>query len=183
MYKNIIIIPALNPPEQLVSYVIELINKGFESIILVDDGSDENKQKIFDELNGFDEVIIFRHVTNLGKGRSLKDVFNYILMHRKDMIKGVITVDADGQHMIEDIIKLHNMLEMQKEPALILGTRDFDKKVVPFKSRYGNKFTSFVFRILYGVKVDDTQTGLRAISIDYIYINIVYWAEKVLNMR
>lgn len=169
MYQNTIIIPALNPPEQLISYVTELINKGFDRILLIDDGSDENKRYIFDSLNRFDEVTIFRHGVNLGKGRSLKNAFNYILAYWEDSAKGVITVDSDGQHTIEDIIKLHNMLEIQKEPVLILGTRDFDEREIPFKSRYGNKVTSLVFRILYGIKIDDTQTGLRAISKEYLY--------------
>lgn len=48
-------------------------------------------------------------------------------------------------------------------PSLILGTRDSNGKEVPFKSRYGNKLTGLVFHFLYGVRICDTQTGLRMI--------------------
>ncbi len=44
---------------------------------------------------------------------------------------------------------------------LVLGSRQFTGKV-PFKSRAGNAITRFVFALSTGVKVFDTQTGLRA---------------------
>ena len=45
--KSIIVIPALNPPEQFVSYVDELIASGAEHLLLVDDGSSPAKKAIF----------------------------------------------------------------------------------------------------------------------------------------
>jgi len=45
--------------------------------------------------------------------------------------------------------------------SMILGVRDFDAENVPPKSRFGNRCTSFVFRTFCGLKVSDTQTGLR----------------------
>jgi putative flippase GtrA len=46
---------------------------------------------------------------------------------------------------------------------LILGSRNFSEKNVPFKSRWGNRITSFVFFISVARKCSDTQTGLRGI--------------------
>lgn len=169
MYQNTIIIPAFNPPEYLISYIAELIDNGFDSILLIDDGSRRDKQHIFDSLSKYDEVTVLKHAVNLGKGRALKNAFNHILVYYEDTNQGVITVDSDGQHTIEDIINIQNILKMQVEPALILGTRNFDEEGVPFKSKYGNKITSFVFRMLYGIKITDTQTGLRAIPKEYLY--------------
>mgnify|MGYP000532777270 CR=1 FL=1 len=54
---------------------------------------------------------------------------------------GVITVDSDGQHTVEDVVALQNELNRQTAPALLLGMRDFDDLNAPFKSRYGNKIT------------------------------------------
>lgn len=45
-----------------------------------------------------------------------------------------------------------------------MGTRNFNEPQVPFKSRNGNKITTEVFRLFYGKRINDTQTGLRAIS-------------------
>jgi putative flippase GtrA len=51
---------------------------------------------------------------------------------------------------------------------MALGTRDFNEEQVPFKSRYGNNITKFAFRALCGIKISDTQTGLRAIPERYL---------------
>lgn len=73
-----------------------------------------------------------------------------------------MTLDADGQHSIDDVIKVTGAAEKNKD-ALILGTRGFDTDV-PVKSRLGNDITRCVFSFVTGVKVQDTQTGLRAFS-------------------
>ena len=39
---------------------------------------------------------------------------------------------------------------------------------VPEKSSFGNKITSSVFKILYGIKITDTQTGLRGIPLKLV---------------
>ena len=75
--------------------------------------------------------------------------------------KGVVTADADGQHITEDIVKIANKLN-QDESALILGVRNFEKGV-PFKSRFGNKLTRVLLKIFHGIDICDTQTGLRGI--------------------
>lgn len=169
MYENIIIIPALNPPKSLIEYVEMLIDKGFEHILLIDDGSDDESKDIFQILADKKEVVVLKHAVNLGKGRALKNAFNYVLsMWKDDKIRGVITVDSDGQHTVEDVINIQNELAAQKFPKLILGTRDFDSESVPPKSRYGNKITSKVFQLLYGTKISDTQTGLRGIPKEYL---------------
>ena len=170
MYKNIVIIPALNPPGQrLKEYVSSLIEYGCERILIVDDGSAAEYKEIFSCLETYDAVRVFRHAVNLGKGRALKNAFNYAFTEwGMEDCSGVITVDSDGQHTIEDVIALQKELDLQTVPALLLGTRDFDDPNVPFKSRYGNKITSGIFKLLYGVKLGDTQTGLRAIPKEYM---------------
>ena len=47
--------------------------------------------------------------------------------------------------------------------VLITGGRVFDNKNIPLRSRFGNKFTKIIFRLFSGVKINDTQTGLRGI--------------------
>lgn len=168
MYQNPVIIPALNPPERLIPYVKELIQRGMENILLVDDGSREEFRTIFDALELQKEVTILRHAVNLGKGRALKDAFNYVLLRWGKSACGVITADSDGQHTVDDVVRFQELLDAQTVPEVILGTRDFDEGSVPFKSCFGNKLTSVVFRLLYGVRVNDTQTGLRAIPMSFL---------------
>ena len=105
MFDNIVIlIPALNPDEKLISYTSELIAAGFSKILIVDDGSTKNKE-IFRKLKY--SCIILTHAINMGKGRALKTGINYILNnYTSDDIAGVITADSDGQHCVADTIKI-----------------------------------------------------------------------------
>lgn len=169
MKKCLIVVPTYNPSENLIQYTIDLINNGFNSILIIDDGSKKEAKFIFEELDMLEEVNIIKHSINLGKGRALKNAINYFLnYHTENDWDGMITVDSDGQHAIKDVNKLYTKL-IQSSNTICLGARDFDQANVPFKSKFGNKLTKKVFNLLYGKKVSDTQTGLRAISKDVIH--------------
>lgn len=161
-----ILIPSLNPDMRLIKYVEELIEIGFKKIIIVNDGSDNKYDKYFNELENIDECIILRHKENYGKGKALKTGFSYYLQNL-DNFKGIITADSDGQHLSTDTLKIANTL-IENQDSLILGTRNFNKKEVPFKSKYGNKITSVVFERKHKIKINDTQTGLRGIPNNFI---------------
>lgn len=156
-----IILPSFNPSEKIIDITKLLIKKGFNSIIIVDDGSDIDSKKYFNVLDKYEECRVIRHYKNYGKGRALKTAFNYYFNNFPNNI-GVITIDDDNQHSIDDIYNCAKQLLVHNN-KLILGCRNFNEKNIPFKSRMGNKITRFVFRVLCGIKVSDTQTGLRAI--------------------
>lgn len=161
--KTILIIPAYEPETTLIDYCSQLIEAGFDRLLVINDGSSKDYSPVFDTLEKMPACTILRHAVNLGKGRALKDAFNYFLnMPDCGDYCGVITVDSDGQHTVPDVLKLQKELASGRE-ALILGVRDFTSPNVPFKSRYGNRLTRFLFRLLHGIRLHDTQTGLRAI--------------------
>lgn len=164
MKKVALIIPSLNPDQKLIEYVKEAIKMGFKNIIIVNDGSSKEYDKFFNELSKYNECIVLKHATNLGKGRALKTAFQYYLNKFNDFT-GVVTADSDGQHSLKDTLKIANEIT---DNSLVLGMRNFNEKQVPFKSRYGNKITTFIFKTLYGKKINDTQTGLRGLSNDFI---------------
>ena len=109
MKKILILIPALNPPRQLIDYVKSLLDNGLNDILLVDDGSKEEFKEIFETIEKFPNanIKVFRHAKNLGKGRALKNAFNYFLtLPNLAEYSGVVTADSDGQHRVEDVIKM-----------------------------------------------------------------------------
>ena len=166
--KVTVLIPSLDPDEQLVHYVEGLIQGGITEIIIVDDGSSEESQRYFDIVRNMAGVTVLHHAINQGKGRALKTGFHYFLnTYRKSEMAGIITADADGQHCVEDTVKVAECLKNNAE-SLVLGTRNFKEENVPFKSRYGNQITTAVFSILYGKKIHDTQTGLRGIPYSFV---------------
>lgn len=153
------IVPSYNPDEKLLEVVNGLKGKGIYKIIIVDDGSaDKHYFKLISK-----DCEILTHEVNKGKGRAIKTAFSYYLDKYSNVCKGVVILDGDNQHAPDDVCKCCNLLLKDPE-MLVLGVRDFDEKNVPFKSRAGNKITSFVFKVLCGISISDTQTGLRAIG-------------------
>ena len=160
--KFAVILPSLNPTDKLCQVVHGLIEGGFGTIILVDDGSAEEFKAPFRLLDEFDQVTVLTHEVNRGKGAGLKTAFSYLINNRPD-IEGAVTADGDGQHLLKDIIACAEA-SANNIDALILGCRDFDMPHVPPRSKKGNKITASIFKTLCGVKISDTQTGLRAIG-------------------
>lgn len=163
-YNATVIVPSLNPDEKLRGVVDGLLAAGFDDIIVIDDGSAPEYKCNFPEPS--DKVTLLVHEVNRGKGAAMKTAFRYFL-ERDEKRAGVVTVDGDGQHRTEDVINCVNAM-MEGEPALVMGCRNFDLPHVPQRSRKGNKITSAVFRILFGMKLSDTQTGLRAIRTEHL---------------
>jgi len=159
-YKKVIpIIPSLDPDDKLINVINDLIDNGFNKIILINDGTKD--KTIFNELSKKDEVILLTHEVNRGKGAALKTSFSYYKDHLMNDYRGVICLDSDGQHLVSDAIKVSN--EMVKLDRFTLGTRLFNTYETPLRNKTGNRITSRVFKWFFKVYLKDTQTGLRAI--------------------
>ncbi len=155
-----VVLPSLDPDEKLLGVIDRLLEAGFDDIILVNDGSKQKNLHYFETAARYPQVHLLHHPENLGKGAALKTAFAWFLNNRADR-KGVVTVDGDGQHHPEDTKACaENML---RTGHLTLGVRDFKQKDVPWRSRCGNNITSGVFKFFVGMRISDTQTGLRAI--------------------
>ena len=167
MNNTVILIPSLNPDIKLVEYVERLHDSGFDKIIVVNDGSSAFYTPFFDKAAENGRCVVLTHDVNMGKGAALKTGMRYYLEHFSSKggsgaCCGIVTGDADGQHSIEDTLRLARRLENEQD-GLILGCRDFSGSNVPARSRFGNRTTSAVFKLTHGMWVSDTQTGLRAI--------------------
>lgn len=158
MKKISIIIPAYKPDEKLLRTLKALAEAGFSDLLIVNDGSGEDYAPIFAQAEAMEQVTLLTHPINRGKGAALKTALQYFLEHRPDYI-GAVTADADGQHTAEDIGRVAE--KMAETDRVVLGCRDFSGKDVPARSRFGNRFTSGTFRLFFGMKIADTQTGLR----------------------
>lgn len=153
-----ILIPAYQPGPELLEVVSGLLERGLTQIVVVDDGSDTACAPIFAALPP--EVRVVRHAINLGKGAALKTGMNQVLVDYPGA-PGIVTADADGQHAPEDIARVASALDPER---LVLGTRAFGCNV-PWRSRAGNRLSAIALRALVGERLDDTQTGLRAIPL------------------
>ena len=152
----VVVIPAWEPDERLLGLVGELVGCGFGGVVVVDDGS-VGSVSVFEGLGRLAGVRVVRHAGNRGKGRALKTGMG-VVMREMVGVRGVVTADADGQHTVGDIVRVAGALRGE----FVLGVRGF-RGDVPLRCRVGNVVTRAVFGLVTGVKVADTQTGLRGV--------------------
>lgn len=166
MKQTVLVIPSYEPDTRLIE-LIKSLKDYKDPIVIVDDGSGEKYQSIFNELSYIrKDLILLHHEVNKGKGRALKTAFEYILNNLKDST-GCITADSDGQHDCMSIMNVRESL-INNPNSLIMGVRSFDGDHIPWKSKAGNKITIKVLSFLTGIKVSDTQTGLRGIPLKFM---------------
>ena len=172
----IALIPAYEPDVRLLGTVRDLEKRGFD-IVIVDDGSGTDYAEIFHEASK--RATVLTHSENRGKGAALRTGISFISTHK---IQGgalngdgelaykirtvIVTVDADGQHLASDALRIARKAA-NREGCLVLGSRAFDEDV-PLRSQFGNTITRHVYHFATGVKVRDTQTGLRAFGEELI---------------
>lgn len=159
-----VIIPSYKPDGKLTDTLRGILAAGFEDIIVVDDGGGEEYARFFSEAEELGCTVL-RHEVNRGKGAALKTAFAFFAENRSEFA-GAVTADADGQHLPQDIAAAAR--EMKDTGKVVIGSRDFSDPKVPPRSRFGNKCTSLMFRLFIGMKLSDTQSGLRAIPEKYI---------------
>ncbi len=180
---NVILIPAYKPDEELLKLIDQLHSRHL-SILVVDDGSGEDYKKIFEKAS--EKAVVLHNSKNLGKGATLKHGMRELRNHYPDCTH-FITVDADGQHRIEDICKVHE--ELEKGASFVLTMRDLQGKI-PAKSKFGNLLSRWIYTLLTGHYFQDNQSGLRGFAVEHIdwmlkvagdkydyEINVLYYAD------
>lgn len=163
MFKDTItiLIPSFKPDYHLFKVCEELFSS-FKQILIIDDGSGEEYKDVFNKVNEFAKVI---HLdVNKGKGVALKEGFKQVLSYFPNT-KFVVSVDGDGQHKLNDIIRIASFAIEKNE--FVLGMRDFKGKI-PLRSRVGNDMSKFVQTNITYRYLKDNQCGLRAIPIELL---------------
>ena len=156
--KEVILIPSYEPDNRLVDLIDKIDRERFD-IVVVNDGSNKEYNKIFDKIK--DKVHLISYQDNQGKGYALKKGISYIKdKYQKDYL--IVTMDSDGQHTIEDAIKLCEYTKTHLN-TYVLGMRKRNEKT-PLRSRLGNSITKFVYSVVTHIDLYDTQTGLRAFT-------------------
>ena len=159
-----VLIPSLSPDEKLLSLLDDLRTAGFQHIVVINDGSAAEYDEYFIKAKEEYGCTVLTHAVNQGKGRALKTAFNYLLSECS-WCEAAVTVDSDGQHRIHDVRRVAE--ETLTHPdCLVMGCRDFSSKneYIPARSRFGNVTTSRVLNWFCGIRLSDTQTGLRGFS-------------------
>ena len=157
MNAVIVLIPAYEPGEALVELCRALVARPEVSgVLVIDDGSGTAYAEVFARAER-EGAVVRRYLPNRGKGHALKVGFR----EAQERFPGhvVVCADSDGQHAVDDIVRVAG--EVSAPDEMVLGGRRFTGEV-PARSRIGNTVTAWLFRVVTGIRVRDTQTGLRA---------------------
>ncbi len=155
--KVAVLIPAYQA-ESTVSDVIrgieELAHRQALSlpVWLVDDGSADETGKAAQAAG----ATVLKHRSNRGKGTALMTGFRALASVGFD---AVVTVDADGQHLAEEAVRLAQFPAPSQ--SLILGVRDLHRDGAPRNSRFSNSVSNRFLTWFSGKYLSDTQCGLR----------------------
>jgi glycosyltransferase involved in cell wall biosynthesis len=153
--KVFALIPALNA-ERTLGDVVRQAKEQIETVVVIDDGSTDRTGDVARE-NG---AIVIRHDVNRGKGASLKTGFKYAIDNGYD---GVITLDADGQHLPSEIPKILAGHVETGADLVIGGRAHLFGEMLP-RRRIANRFSAWSIAKCAGVRVTDSQSGFRFYS-------------------
>lgn len=153
--------PAYNE-SLIIDKTLESLTPYFKNIVVVNDGSSDD----LEEKLGQHKVTTLNHKINLGVGAAVQTGFQYIL--NQTNAKGVITFDADGQHLAADAVKF--AVEILKcDEEIIFGSRflGFEKNI-PALKRLVLKIVNKITNALTGVVLTDAHNGMKAFKIEAI---------------
>ena len=150
-------IPAYNE-EKNIALIITKLKKITDSIIVCDDGSSDLTGEIARELG----AIVISHPKNMGYGAAIRSLF---LKATELDLDGLITMDADGQHRIEDVNSVFKPIN-DEVADIVIGSRFLDKKSeeMPNYRKVGIKIITKVTNLSIKEKLTDSQSGFRAYS-------------------
>lgn len=156
--KIFVVLPAYNEEKTIAKVMEDLMKMGFE-VVVVDDGSKDNTYNIASNIiqennHGF----ICKHLLNRGLGAALRTGIAASLMEDPDVI---VTFDADGQHDPQDILNVSKPI-INGDADVVVGKRNF--REMPLSKKLGNQIMNLITLIFYGIKVNDSQSGLRAFN-------------------
>lgn len=160
-----LVIPALDPGRELPGLLARLRPDWAGPVVVVDDGSGRQAQAVFAAAGQLGATVL-HHGGNRGKGAALKTALRYCRTAWPGLA-GCVTADADGQHSAADILRVADALR-SRPGSLVLGVRDFSAPGVPLRSRLGNRLACGALRLACGLRLADTQTGLRGIPMDLV---------------
>jgi glycosyltransferase involved in cell wall biosynthesis len=154
------VIPAFHEAHH-VAEVARRTRAQLEHVLVVDDGSDDETGE--QARTGGAEVIV--HPQNRGKGETIKTGLRYWLERGMDYI---VLLDADGQHLPEEIPRFVAAAEQNPDVKIFVGSRMNDTASMPFIRRTVNRYMSRKISRACGQEIPDTQCGFRMVHRDLV---------------
>ena len=156
--KPLVLIPALNEQATIREVVLEVMDHGFD-VVVINDGSGD---KTAEYARAAGATVLNLRV-NLGVGGALRCGFRYAV---NNGYRSVVQCDADGQHPISHIQKLIDVSN-QTSSHLVIGSRFRYEEIlmtVPRHRRFAMWLLGVIASRACQTKITDSTSGFRLIS-------------------
>ncbi len=164
MRDKVVVIPTYNNPKTIKKVAFDVLESGYE-LIIVDDGSDEKVENLFDS-NEKEHIHFVRHNVNSGKGEA---IVSGITKAKELGFTHAASIDGDGQHLASEI---HKLTDVYKEGEILIGARNFDLVHVPNGSKFGRWFSNFWACWDTGYEITDSLSGFRIYPVSILDLPI-----------
>jgi glycosyltransferase involved in cell wall biosynthesis len=151
-----VVVPAFNEASTI-GRVVQALVSAYPRVVVVDDGSTDDTAGRARAAG----ATVLRHVLNRGQGAALETGLQYGV---RSGARVLVTFDADGQHLPEDIPRLVAPI-LEGRAEVVLGSRfRGTTEAMPPARRLVLRGAILFTRLTSGLRVTDAHNGLRAFS-------------------
>src|SRR3989339_35064 len=151
-----VVVPAYNEEKRIGEVLAELVKLEIP-IVVVDDGSSDETAQVAGRFN----VIVARHMVNLGQGAALRTGTELAM---KLGFETIMHFDADGQHDVEIIRPMLDALAKNEHDVIFASRFLGEKLVMPTYKKVILIAAKIFGRVFLQIKFTDPQSGLRAFT-------------------
>ncbi|HLP61838.1 MAG TPA: glycosyltransferase family 2 protein [Candidatus Deferrimicrobium sp.] len=156
-----VVIPAYNEAQSLPLLLPGLLrytqDKNYR-VLIVEDGSTDNSRGILEQFSGEGNLKVIHHKMNRGYGGALKSGIEAV------DTEYMVTIDADGQHYLEDIDKLAEVM-IFNDADMVVGSRKGQHSASLYRG-LGKSLLRCVAKLLMPIPIFDINSGMKIYRTD-----------------
>ena len=152
-----VLIPAYNPPKELITLCNDLSKHPFKSIVVVNDWSEKEYNDLFFQLETMPNVKVLSHAINQGKWDAIKTGINYILFNFEGC--AVVTAEANLRFDAKEVLELCAYASGNNDRVFLVSHYNRSEGSIILRS--WKRLECLAFRLITGKKLFDLRTNLK----------------------
>lgn len=156
-----IIVPVYNEVENIHETISDLSKFVIENqfmLIIINDGSTDGSRALLEKFDNSSNINVINHKVNSGYGAAIKTGITHA------NTEYIITIDADGQHYLDDIYSLYSKIK-KHDADMVIGKRQGHNHSTFYRS-LGKGIIRFVANLLMPLNISDLNSGMKIYRTD-----------------
>ena len=156
-----VIVPVYNEAQilpEIIPTMLGFCEQNNWEVIFVNDGSQDGSREILSRYSGKPNVQVINHKINQGYGGAIKSGIQNV------QTPYLVTIDADGQHGLEDITVLLRYA-LDQDADMVVGNRGKSGNIDPYRT-IGKRLIRLFTRILMPLPIQDLNSGFKLYRTD-----------------